>query len=382
MCRRISACHITTVHKRHDVRIFWKEIISLALDGRYEMHLLVADGYPSTRENGVDVIAMPAPSSRLRRMVLALVGVINRTRHLKAQIYHVHDPELLPAALMLQWLGATVVYDVHEDLPRDILRKAWIPAPFRKIVAWLAEMTERLVTRRLAGVVAATEHIAERFQAHNANTIAVCNYPSLREFPMPRNDRQRTTRAADSAKCCYVGIVLSDRGVERVLDAILATEFTLVVAGNIPEPGYEAELRRHPAWSQVDFLGWQNRDGVKSIMAECFAGIVTLAPTSAYIESKPVKLFEYMAAGLPVIASNFPLWRTIVEDAQCGICVHPDSCSEILQALRRIRRDQELAETFSRNGRSAIEQTFNWETESRKLVALYDNLLQASVCTS
>lgn len=369
MSAHVKICHISTVHPRYDVRIFHKEAASLAQ--WYEVVLLVADGLPKETKRGVKIMALPSVKNRLQRFYTSLVKIIRLARAQRAEIYHLHDPELLPLGIILKWSGARVIYDVHEDLPRDVMRKRWLPRWIRRPLAFIIERIEIFCARRFDGIIAATQTIADRFKAYNENSLAIHNYPLLKEFPtaVAVNTRNK--------KFCYVGIVLSDRGIQTLLDCIVDTDYTLVLAGNIPEQGLEQQLRTHPGWQRVDFRGWQDRQGVRNIMKECFAGVVTLDPTQAYRESLPVKLFEYMAAGLPVVASNFTLWEKLLGAKNCCLFVNPNDKKDIFAALDRLHQNPSDAIRLGANGRAAIEHQFNWSHEAKNLQAIYARLLLA-----
>jgi len=369
MSRPIKLCHVTTVHPRGDVRIFHKELVTLGQ--HYDANMLVADGYSDEISSNIKIMSLPAPRNRLHRFYVSLFRAFFTARSLKADIYHLHDPELLPMGLLLRLDGRHVIYDVHEDLPRDVLRKEWIPGLLRKPLSLCIQLFERVMTRFLSGVVAATPVIEHRFGKFHSRTVTVRNYPKLAEFPAGQDYNRHSRRI------CYIGVILRDRGLQTILDALVDNNYTLVLAGNFPEPGFEQELRNHPGWQHVDYRGWQDRNGIRQILSECMAGIVTLYPTQAYQESLPVKLFEYMACGLPVIASAFPVWQKIIEQYQCGICVDPHSAQEICQALNEIANNSERSAQMGQGGRKAIEAEFNWEPEAERLLEFYAQITGA-----
>jgi hypothetical protein len=104
-------------------------------------------------------------------------------------------------------------------------------------------------------------------------------------------------------------------------------------------------------------------------------GLVILHPNINYVQSQPVKLFEYMAAGLPVIASDFPLWREIIDGAKCGLLVDPFDVKGIAEAITWLLEHPHEAELMGKRGQEAVYQKFNWNTEADKLIACYNELI-------
>ena len=179
----VRAVHMTTVHQPDDVRIFAKECRTLAELG-YDVHLVAASASSEVLRDGVHVrgVGALASSSRLVRMTRTVAEVLRTARALDADVYHLHDPELIPAGLVLKRDGKRVVYDAHEDLPADILDKAWIRRRLRIPVSRLAERLERFAAERFAAVVTATPSIHDRFSEYRCRTVVVSNYPVLSEF--------------------------------------------------------------------------------------------------------------------------------------------------------------------------------------------------------
>ena len=114
---------------------------------------------------------------------------------------------------------------------------------------------------------------------------------------------------------------------------------------------------------------------VSELLAQARVGVATLHPDPNYLGSLPTKLFEYMAAGLPVVASNFPLWKEIVEGNKCGLTVNPLDPEEIAHAIEYLINHPDEARRMGENGRQAVLEKYNWETEGKKLLALYEKLL-------
>jgi hypothetical protein len=295
--------------------------------------------------------------------------VYRKALKIDADIYHYHDPELILIGLLLKLHGKRVIYDVHEDVPRQILSKDHIRILFRKPVSAFIEVIEAFSAKRFDGVVTATPFIDKRFIELGANSVNVNNYPIVSELSPPKNQWGAKEKAV-----CYVGGIARIRGAFEMLDAVGKTEYRLLLAGNL-ETGLEQELRRMPGWSQVEPLGFIDRTGVRAVMVRSMAGLVLLYPVINYWDALPVKMFEYMSAGIPVIASNFPLWKEIVEGSECGMCVDPLNPKEIAWAIRWIIEHPADAMRMGENGRKAIQERFNWEKEAQKLLMLYRKMV-------
>ncbi|ASR42834.1 glycosyl transferase [Xanthomonas citri pv. mangiferaeindicae] len=366
----MKVAHLTTAHPRYDTRIFYKECMSLAAAG-HTTFLLVADGLADERKDGVEIMSVAKARGRFDRISAATRRMRDAALALRADVYHLHDPELLTIARQLKRAGAKVIFDSHEDVPQQILSKHYLHPIARKVISRLASAYETWVCRRLDAVVAATPYIRDKFLKINPRTVDINNYPLLTES---------TTADAPSVErepvVCYVGAITRTRGLAEVVQALSFSKsrVRLLLGGKFNEQALASEIRLLDGWAKVEELGWLDRQSVNHTMRRSMAGLVTLHPTTAYLESLPVKMFEYMNAGLPVIASDFALWRGILEDTQSGLCVDPLDPKAIAAAIDWIVENPEQARLMGENGRQAVATQFNWPAEERKLIALYQSL--------
>lgn len=367
----MKIAHLTSAHPRHDIRIFVKECQSLARAG-HEVTLIVADGQGEEINAGVRIHDVgPKAGGRLSRMTATVKRVYQAALALRPDVAHFHDPELIPVALRLRQAGIKVVYDVHEDVPRQILAKHWIPGAVRPLVSGSFEQLEDWAARRFDAIVTATPHIRERFIARNPRTVAVCNYPILDELAHP------VAWEARRNEVCYLGGISRIRGIGPIVDALPDTSVRLNLAGPWSEPALRDTLARTPGWARVNELGVLPRQGVIDVLARSKVGLVTLFPTPNYVDALPIKLFEYMAAGLPVVASDFPVWRAIVDDAGCGVLVDPQDPQAIATAINTLLADEARACAMGEAGRQAVLAKYSWAAEAQTLIALYRSLAQA-----
>lgn len=360
---------MTSAHPRGDVRIFLKQCRSLAAAG-HEVTLVVADGLPDEVRDGVRIVSVPRRAGRMGRMTKATRDICARAVALGADICHLHDPELLVIAKELQRAGAKVIFDAHEDLPKQILSKEYLWAPIRGIVAFGVEKYELRVCHELDAIVGATPAIRNKFRAINPRSLSVSNFPIRGElaFNLRQNQKRR--------QVCYVGGISEIRGVKELVAGMeqVRSGARLVIAGECTPNDLRAALTVLGGWRSVDELGWVDRAAVRELLGNSIAGIVTFLPVPNHVEAQPNKMFEYMSASLPVIGSNFPLWREIIEGNDCGICVDPQDPQAIARAIDWLVEHPEEAERMGRNGRRAVEERYNWQHEEAKLLALYEEL--------
>jgi glycosyltransferase involved in cell wall biosynthesis len=358
--------HLTSVHPIGDPRIFHKQCKSLASRG-YDVGLVACHDRAEVID-GVRIVPIDRPRGRLDRMSRVAWKLYRAAVRERADVYQLHDPELLWVGALLKLRGLRVIYDVHEDVPKQILGKPWIPAWARPLVASVVAVVERLAARVVDGIVAATPSIAGKFPA--AKTIVVQNFP---EASFVRDDGDGRPLADRPAAFVYTGGLMEIQGVREMAQAfaLLPDGMSGTVAGSFHPPQLEAEIAATPGWRRVRYLGQVPRRDIVRAMDGARVGIVLNHPTANYVDAYSTKMFEYMARGLPVVCSNFALWQAIVGGADCGIAVDPRSPHQISEAIRSLSEDPELARRLGENGRRAIAERYNWEAELRKLEALY-----------
>jgi len=364
-----SVCHITSVHPAFDVRIFHKECTSVARAG-YKT-VLIATDCEACIKSGVFIKSVShRRGGRVKRIFLTAWRVYRKGVAENADLYHFHDPELLPFGFLLKVRGKKVIYDAHENVPEDILAKDWIPRPFRRLISSLVKFLENWIAKRLDCVVAATPSIYNRFKVQNCNVVNVNNYPIIGELLFNGNNNSITSNSI-----CYVGAIDEYRGIREMVAAVYKSGMILLLAGDFSPKALRDEIVKIEGWHHVKEFGRVSRREVAQIFRESIAGLVIFHPGPNHTDSQPNKLFEYMSANLPIIASNFPLWKEIIEGNQCGICVDPLNLEEISNAIKWIHENPTKAAEMGKNGYRAVVDKYNWDFESKKLLNLYSHLL-------
>lgn len=357
--------HLSTAHSRRDIRVYLKECKSLAAAG-YDVHYLVADGMGDDKVDGVHIHDIGIAGGRFQRMIIRPWRMLIEARKQRAEIYHFHDPELL---LIACFLPGKVIYDSHEDVPRALYSRDWIPHWIKPWLSAVFEKFENFVARRLSHVIGATSHITERFRTLNPKSETINNYPLLSEL------QDGVAKKGTDLVVCYVGSISRARGVMEMITALENVDARLIMAGQFEDAATERTARSLPGWSKVDYRGVVSRLQVQDILAESQAGLLFFHPDPNHVRAQPNKMFEYMSAGLPVIASNFPLWREIIEGNDCGYCVDPMSPEAISSGIEKVLIEPMRAQQMGANGRAVVLNRYNWTIEEAKLVTIYSKLL-------
>lgn len=365
----MKIAHLTSAHPRDDIRIYRKMCCSLAT--KYQVSLVVADGKGNEKtEQNVSIVDVGKLTGRLARMTKTVKKVLAKALELKADIYHIHDPELIPAGLTLIKKGYKVIFDAHEDLPKQLKSKPYLNSIMQKVLPLVFEYYERYAFKKFTGLIGATPIITEKLAHINSHSYNVNNYPILGELSNEVDWQSKENEV------CYLGGIAQIRGIKEVVASLAhAPKVKLNLAGRFSESQVEAEVKTWPSWQQVNELGFIDRQQAAHTLARSKAGIVTFHNVPNHVDAQPNKMFEYMSAGLPIITSNFPLWRQVVEGNECGICVDPNEPKQIADAINYLIDNPEQAKAMALNGLKAVQQKYNWDAEQQVLFQLYEELV-------
>jgi glycosyltransferase involved in cell wall biosynthesis len=361
-------CHITTVHPADDHRILHKECLSLRAAG-YDVTLIAPHDHDDV-VHGIPLVALRSKArNRLERMTQRPRAAYRAAVAVDAELYHFHDPEFLPYGVRLARRGKRVVYDAHEDVPVQMRHKDWIPGAARAGSAWAFARFEAACVARMDAVVTPSVIALERLRALQPRTILLANYPRLDEIVPAARWSDRVGAAG------YVGGITSVRGARELVDAMAHVDGELHLAGTFVPPALRIELERSPGWARVRYVGRLRRAEIAALLARIKVGVIPLHPIANYVDAYPVKLFEYLAAGLPIVATDVPRWRAVLEAHDCGICVPFGDTRRLGEAIAGLLDDDERARSMGERSRKAAEERYSWETQAAALERLYGELL-------
>lgn len=362
--------HLTSVHPRRDIRIFHKICCSLVNNG-FKVNLVVADGKGHEISKRVSIFDVGSSKNRLDRILFSTKRIFTTALQIDADLYHIHDPELIPTGIKLKKLGKRVIFDSHEDIPSQILDKSYLNPIFKFGISKVFKLYQKWSLNKFDGIITATPYIKDKLMAINNKIENINNFPIVDEWTY-KNDWTKKT-----SEITYIGNITEARGIVELVKAIglMGSKVKLNLAGPCSEKKLLLFLHKLEGWKQTNYFGNVSRSHVNKLLKKSLAGMVTLHPKKNHLNAMPIKMFEYMCNGIPVIASNFPLWKNIIEKYNCGIVVEPNSHFQIAEAIEYLINHPKEAKSMGQNGRKAVIKFFNWHNEEKKLLKFYENIL-------
>lgn len=378
--KKFKVCHLASKHKMNDMRIFEKECKSLAKAG-FDVTLI---GFGDTAKteviDGVRCISLFCPiKNNLELLRKRNKMSLETALEVDADIYHLHEPELLPVGMKLKRKGKIVIFDSHEYYGwqlRDNIHKIKVikvPAFLMKVFGNLYMHYEKHVCMKIDGVVqVCTMNGVDYFDHRCQKTLFIRNLPSLSDYT-----RKTPIDYSQGPAVAMIGGITKERGITQLVEAAHHAKAKLLLAGAFSPKTYETELKESPAYACVDYKGFLDKKGMVALLEEANIGASTLLNVGQYdkIDTLPTKVYDYMSMQLPVVISNTDFAQKMNEKYHFAICIDPEKPEDIADAIKWLKEHPEQAVEMGNNGRKAIEEEFNWEKESEKLVDFYKNLL-------
>ena len=370
---RKKICHITSAHPPEDGRIFRRACISSVQAG-FKTYLV--EKGESYSKQGVHIIGLgePQKTDRLYRMTVFARRAYKEAKKINADLYHLHDPELLPYALKFKKQGKAVVFDSHEDYVEQIKTKEYLPKPIAKCLSKLFEMYAYRIYRKIDGYTypgnedgIITKQLCKRM-------VATDNLPWKSEL----YDRYDPYVEREDRTACYIGGLDAARGIEQIIDAAYKANCKLYLAGPFSSDEYRLKLENKEEYQCVEYLGIIGREEILNLLQKVQIGLCVLLDVGQYYKmtNLPTKVYEYMSMGIPVILNDSPYNKRIVNELGIGEAVNPNNTNEIATRICELIENSEKRIRFGENGRTAIATRYCWDKEQGKLISLYEAIFQ------
>lgn len=368
-----KVCHIISGYFRNDARVFLRQCKSLQKH-EFAISMLTNDGEPAATLEGVPVHVCRRFWPRWKTLLFARRQFLKEALEINADIYQLHSPELLSLGIALKRAGKKVVYDAHEDMPRHILEKEWLPQFIRRPLSVIFEKYMLWVLQQYDEIVSPHSHVVADFQLRLGKGILIANFPIVRaESLFLEHEYKKRNNIL-----CYSGTVYSYSNQEEILTALSDfNDLRYQVAGYV-DGRHARSLQSMPSGHKLEFLGRLSRQDLHEFYRSVTIGIVVYDyklnlgwKLGSYGTNK---IFEYMEAGLPFICTDYKLWEEIARGYNCGLCVSPGKPEEISAAIAYLLEDKARAFRMGQNGRKAVLDKFNWNSEEKKYVTLFRRL--------
>ena len=372
--KTIKICHMTSAHERYDSRIFEKECSSLAKNG-FNVYLVVNDAIPDENINDVKILSTGHKYvSRKERIITGTRDVYVLASSLDADIYHIHDPELLPYGMKLKKKGKYVVFDSHERYVQQIMIKDYINFFIRRMVAGIYQKYETYVCKRIDGVVIPGERTdSTSFENRSKRCVIVRNAPILEE-----NGIADVKKNISNHILFQPGLLSKERGIVEMVVASYRTNSKALLAGPISDE-FKKELFEKKEACCIDYKGSVRHSEVVKYMKQASIGIAVMHNVGQYggMSAPPTKVLEFAYMGLPIIGSNTPpALRDFLELNKCGIAINSDKIDEFVEAINYLYDHPDDAVEMGLRGRQAVERDWNWQDDVMRLTHLYQEILE------
>ncbi len=378
----VKVCHLTVAHQAQDNRIFKKECISLHNSG-YDVSL-VAPNVEDTMINGIKIYGVKTSPHPLYRLFFGAKKVYKKAIIIDADIYHFHDIELYRYGLKLSRKGKKVIFDSHEDWPMYISGISWVPVFLKTLASSYLNRLYKKTLSEFDAVITVSPHIEEKLINYTDSVCVVANYPIL-------NDKLNISESYDTYinrfnQFIYAGTVYKDSNQETIITAIQEfSDLKYLIVGIISD-AFKENLKVIDKAKRVEYVPFVPKEQLQSLYKSSICGLVILdySPNCGGKNGTMGnnKVFEYMEEGLPIICTDFYSWENlIVNKYKCGICVKPRDVNSIKNAIDFILSNKRLAFEMGKNGREAILKEFNWNSQSKVLIDLYEKLNKESYKT-
>ena len=361
-------------HPSDDGRVRAK-IARALVRGNYESHIMCPGGVAGTAPDGVTIHPHEISESRIER-VRRQRRLAKKAGALLPDVLHVHEPIML-GSVIKQRGSAKIVWDVHENYEVVLASREWIPKPLRRLVWRLWDARERRLLKHVDLVLAATPPVAERYLPLHHNVVVI---PNLTEIDVYRGPHDWSKPHA-----LFAGSIFENRGLLQVVRALgqLRREgirIPMTIAGSFESVDFQqrlqSEIDTQGIAEDVALVGMLPRSEVVELAKLATIGVVAHLPESQGDIAWPVKMFEFMASGLPLVYTTLGAMVFLAGDNEIGVAVKPHDIDALAEAFRRLATDAEFAEKCGTTGRLLTESKYHWNTVEPLLLEKYAELVR------
>jgi glycosyltransferase involved in cell wall biosynthesis len=366
--KSLVVCHLTTAHRSDDVRIVNRECRSLSKLSIHNIILAAPGSNPNLA--GIGFLSLgDRPNNRIRRLFYSQYKAAYAFTKIKAQVWHIHDPELLPIAVILILLRRKIIWDSHEDYFQQFdlnsEYRTYLPRFLKRVVSEIALFFLRFIDRHAAGIIAATEKI--KISYSNLNTEVVGNEARIEEF-------LHAKAKFENRKLLFIGSLSQDHCFPEIVTAISNIEnLELIVAGNCNDEEM-FQKSKEILGAKLTYFGWVSRSQLLELISQSSLGLVTYKNTPTYNESRPTKLFEFLMSGLPVVGTPIKPVEFFLGESQGGIVSKGFESQDIESAIREMLNSKSVWTQKSRAGKTWAVKNASWEGSEKRLLKVYEQI--------
>lgn len=375
-----TICIITSSHGRNDIRMFQKQTITLSKNG-FNVIYVVADGKEDTTGDNYRITSFGiSAKGKIDRLLHLSSRLLPKVHAIKADVYQICDPELITLGVMLKNRGCCVIFDSVEDW------EGYYAGMYSGIIAKILSNGMTFALKRYLNrfdlVLVMSPNIQKHLDVYAPGKVRiVSNYPITEGYSrQPQIDKNGYL--SNENQLIYCGSVYDFSEQETVVRALIATntDSHYLIVGSIPEYR-KPKLEELTKSNKLKLVSWVQKDELIHLYRSSTCGVVLFDYTPVCCNKEGQmgsnKIFEYMLEGLPVICTDFELWKNLIIDKyKCGICVNPKSEQEISDAIKYLIENKEEAYEMGQRGRNAVLTEFNWESQAKKYIDIFKELLQ------
>lgn len=372
-----KAVHVGYYHANDDTRIVKKECKTLSESSRYNLTYITSNRNSSVgtqEKDGIRIIVLPLVDKRFVRLFRYINDLYKEIVQISPDVCHIHEFVLYPLIKKLKKKNIKIILDFHEndiEVWRDKFRDKY-GNTVSKIFFHFISKYEKTCVKRADATIVVDRKLENRIGKYGKPPVLIPNYPIV------STAIESLESIRQNKNICFAGGYSDTWSIKKIMMSLeLLDEVNFLLAG-FGDDKYIDSLKSYSSWERTKYYGKIPFDSVQNeIYKNSTAGVALLKYDESWSDGPlgNTKIFEYMLAGLPVICTDFPIWKEIIESNNCGICVNPNDIRAIVDAISFVMSDSKSAMEMGENGRKLVMKKYNWEKLAVKLEQLYKDIL-------